>query len=77
MVAAATPDAAAAPDCAETVTVTVAVADAVQELTVNAGTTGQFDAEAPEPGAIALALFKGVPVAAALLLVEAGTVAVA
>jgi hypothetical protein len=77
LVAAATPDAAAAPDCAETVTVTVAVADAVQELTVNAGTTGQFDDEAPEPAATALALFGGEPVAAALLLVEAGTVAVA
>jgi hypothetical protein len=53
------------------------VADAVQELTVNAGTTGQFDAEAPEPGATPLVLFGGAPVAAALLLVEAGTVAVA
>jgi hypothetical protein len=53
------------------------VADAVQELTVNAGTTGQFDAEAPELGATSLALFEGAPVAAASLLVEAGTVAVA
>lgn len=58
---------------------TVAVADAVQELTVNAGTTGQFDAEAPEPGATASALFAGAPVAvaAALVLVEVGTAAVA
>lgn len=56
---------------------TVVVADAVQELTVNAGTTGQFDTEAPVSGTTALALFWAAPVAAALLLVEAGTVAVA
>jgi len=61
------------------VTVTVEVADAVQELTVNAGTAGQF-ADAPVAGAIAsaLLLFCGAPVAiAGLLLVVAGTVAVA
>ncbi len=60
-------------------TVTVEVADAVQELTVNAGTAGQF-ADAPVAGAIAsaLLLFCGAPVAiAGLLLVVAGTVAVA
>ncbi len=49
----------------------------MQELTVNAGTTGQFDAAVPEPGTTAFALLGGAPVAAALLFVEAGTVAVA
>jgi hypothetical protein len=63
------------------VTVTVDVAEAVHELTVNGGTAGQF-VESPAPGAIAFALalllFCGAPVVTArLLLVIAGTVAVA
>lgn len=60
---------------------TVDVTEPVQELTVKAGTTGQLD-EAPVSGATALALalllFCGAPVVTArLLLVVAGTVAVA
>ncbi len=68
----------AAPHPAETVTVTVAVVEAVQELTVRAGTAGQF---APAGGATSAAtlaaLAGGVVGLAALFGVVTGTVAVA